>query len=98
MDASGQMKYSFGAIDGLAADIGTRVKTIEGLLGDLGNQINQLQQTWDGAANAGFVQTKNTWFTASDDLNRVLQQIQIAVSQTNTDAQSTESKNAGRWS
>ena len=93
----GQMKYSFGAIDGLAADISTRVKTVEGLLGDLGGQINQLQQTWDGAANAGFLQTKDTWFSAAGDLNRVLQQIQIAVSQTNTDAQATESKNAGRW-
>ena len=93
----GQMKYSFGAIDGLASDIGTRVKTIEGLLSDLGGQINKLQSTWEGSANTGFVQTKNNWFSASEDLNRCLQQIQIAVSQTNTDAQHTESKNASRW-
>jgi ESAT-6 family protein len=93
----GQMKYGFGAIDGLASDISTKVSNIEGLLGDLGGQIDKLQSTWDGAANTGFVQTKNKWFSASEDLNRVLKNIQIAVSQTNTDAQHTEKKNADRW-
>jgi ESAT-6 family protein len=94
----GQIKYGFSAIDGLAGSIGTQVSTIEGILGDLGNQINQLQNTWVGSANEGFVATKNKWFSAADDLNKVLKQIQIAVQQTNSDAQSTEQKNAGRWS
>jgi len=93
----GTVQYGFGAIDGLASDIGTRVSSIEGLLSDLGGQIDKLQSTWNGAANTGFVQTKNNWFTASDDLNRVLKNIQIAVSQTNSDARSTENKNAARW-
>jgi len=93
----GQMKYQFGAIEGLASGIGTQVAAIEGILGDLGNQINQLQNTWEGSANEGFVQVKNTWFQASDDLNRVLKQIQIAVQQTVQDAQQTEQKNASRW-
>jgi early secretory antigenic target protein ESAT-6 len=93
----GQMKYTFGAIEGLASSIGTQVAAIEGILGDLGGQINQLQNTWEGSANAGFVQTKNNWFSASEDINRVLKQIQIAVQQTVQDAQHTESKNASRW-
>jgi WXG100 family type VII secretion target len=97
MDGSGQMKYEFGAIEALAGQIGTQVSSIEQILGDLGNQINQLQNTWQGAANTGFVQTKTNWFQASDDLNQVLKQIQIAVQQTVQDAQSTESKNAARW-
>ena len=92
-----QVKYSFGAIDGLASDISTRVKNIENVLTDLGNQINKLQDIWVGAANTGFVQTKNDWFNASEDLNRVLNNIQIAVTQTNQDAQHTEKQNASRW-
>jgi WXG100 family type VII secretion target len=93
----GTVQYGFGAIDGLASDIGTRVQSVEGLLSDLGGQIDKLQSTWDGAANTGFLQTKSKWFSASEDLTRVLKNIQIAVSQTNTDAQHTEKKNASRW-
>src|SRR6266496_2270155 len=96
MDGS-QMKYQFGAIEGLASGIGGKVSSIEGILGDLGGQINQLQSTWQGSANEGFVQTKTQWFQASDDLTRVLKQIQIAVQQTVQDAQHTEQTNAARW-
>jgi early secretory antigenic target protein ESAT-6 len=92
-----QVKYSFAAIDGLAGDISTRVKNIEGVLSDLGAQINKLQSIWVGSANEGFVKTKTDWFNASEDLTRVLNNIQIAVTQTNQDAQHTESQNTARW-
>jgi WXG100 family type VII secretion target len=93
----GSIKYGFGAIDALASGIGTQVSTIEGILGDLRNQINQLQNSWEGSANTGFVATKDKWNQAADDLNQCLHQIEIAVQQTNEDARSTESKNAARW-
>jgi early secretory antigenic target protein ESAT-6 len=93
----GTMKYDFGQIGALAGDINTRVSSIEQILGDLGSQINNLTTIWEGAAKGGFQQVKQNWFTAADDLNRVLKQIQIAVTQTNDDAQATENKNTARW-
>jgi 6 kDa early secretory antigenic target len=93
----GIMKYSFGAIEGLAADINNRVGAVESRIADMDTKINQLTDMWEGSANVGFVQTKTAWKNAATDLNRVLKQIQIAVTQTNSDAQQTESLNARRW-
>jgi early secretory antigenic target protein ESAT-6 len=93
----GTMRYTFGAIDALAGDIGARVAAVETRLGDLQSKINNLTAIWEGAANEGFRQTKQQWETAAADLNQVLKKIQIAVNQTNADAQQTENINKGRW-
>ena len=61
MDGSGQMKYQFGAIEGLASGIGGKVSAIEGVLGDLGGQINNLQSTWQGAANPPALRQPGEW-------------------------------------
>lgn len=93
----GTMKYGFGAIDALQGDIGQRVTAVETRLGDLKSQIESVTAIWEGAANEGFRATKAAWEQAANDLNQVLKQIQIAVQQTNADAQATEMKNKGRW-
>lgn len=93
----GTMRYTFGAIDALAGDISTRVSAVETRLGDLQSKINSLVEIWEGGSSEGFRATKQQWEAAAADLNQVLKKIQIAVNQTNTDAQHTEKLNEGRW-
>jgi early secretory antigenic target protein ESAT-6 len=93
----GTMRYDFGAIEGLQGDIGARVTAIETRIADLKAQIDNVTQIWEGSANEGFRATKAAWEQAATDMNQVLKQIQIAVMQTNTDAQATERQNASRW-
>lgn len=93
----GTMKYTFGAIDALAGDIGARVSAIETRLGDLKSKIDNVTAIWEGSANEGFRNTKQQWENAATDMNQVLQKIKIAVDQTNADAQQTENINRGRW-
>lgn len=93
----GTMRYTFGSIDALAGDINARVNAVETRIADMAQQINRLTEIWQGAADEGFQATKQAWVTAGEDLNRVLKNIQIAVTQTNQDAQSTENLNASRW-
>jgi ESAT-6 family protein len=93
----GTMRYDFGAIDGLAGDISSRISATENILSDLSNQVNNVTQIWEGSANEGFRVTKGKFEQAYGDLVQVLNQIKIAVTQTNEDAQATESKNASRW-
>jgi WXG100 family type VII secretion target len=91
------MKYSFGAIEGLAQDINNRVAAVESRIADLNSKINNVTQIWEGSANSGFQATKKAWTDAATDMNATLKKIQIAVSQTNMDAQQTERMNTQRW-
>jgi ESAT-6 family protein len=93
----GTMKYGFGAMDALAGDISSGSARINGLLEDLRSQINSVGSSWEGEAQGAFMQLKNNWESAANDLNAVMARIGTAVQTTVQDAQATEKSNAGRF-
>jgi WXG100 family type VII secretion target len=94
---SERIKVTFGAMETLAADIRGQVAAIEGNLNDLGQQIRNLEQDWEGSAAGGFQATKQKWFTAADSLRGVLARIEMAVVQSTDGYSQAEQKNAARW-
>jgi WXG100 family type VII secretion target len=92
-----QIKVSFGAMETLASDIRGQVAAIEGNLADLGSQIRNLEQDWEGGAQAGFQATKQKWFDAAENLKAVLARIEMAVVQSTDGYNQAESRNAARW-
>jgi 6 kDa early secretory antigenic target len=93
----GSMRYDFGAIEGLAGDVNSRVAAVESRLGDLKQKIANLTAMYEGSAAGGFQATRNAWDNAATDLNAVLKRIQIADTHTNDSAQQTERANTNRW-
>lgn len=92
------VKVSFGELGALGGDIDNRVRQVETLLNDLGQQIRTLEGTWEGSANEGFQAEKNRWFTSADSLRGTLARIATAVHTANENYQGTEKSNAARWS
>ncbi|HEU5472148.1 MAG TPA: WXG100 family type VII secretion target [Actinophytocola sp.] len=97
MNGDGYMRYDFNAIGELAGSINGRVQAIQTLVEDLRAKVDNLSSMYEGAASAGFQQTRTTWNSAADSLNAVLARIAVAVNKTNEDAQNTERLNTGRW-
>lgn len=94
---SEQIKVTFGAMEQLAGDIRGQVAAIEGNLNDLGQQIRNLEQDWEGGASGGFQATKQKWFDAADNLRQVLARIETAVVQSTDGYNQAETRNAARW-
>lgn len=92
-----QVNVDFGAVEELGGNIDNRVQAISSHLDDLASQIKKLEGIWEGSAQAGFQQTKNTWFTSAEDLKQVLARIATAVHTANANYQQTEHANASRW-
>jgi early secretory antigenic target protein ESAT-6 len=97
MPDSQRIKVSFGAMETLAADIRGQVSAIEGNIADLGQQIRNLENDWEGGASAGFQATKAKWFDAAENLKMVLARIETAVVQSTEGYNAAETKNAARW-
>ncbi len=92
-----QIKVTFGSMEQLAGDIRGQVAAIEGNLNDLGSQIRNLEEIWQGSAAGGFQMTKQKWFDAADNLRQVLARIETAVVQSTDGYSQAEQKNAARW-
>lgn len=93
----GDIKVTFGSLEQLSGDIHGQVAAIEGNLDDLGRQISNLEQIWEGGASAGFQSTKQQWFSSADHLKIVLAKIETAVIQSTDGYRDAEDRNTKRW-
>lgn len=93
----GDIKVTFGSLEQLAGDIRGQVSAIEGNLTDLGTQISNLEQLWEGGASAGFQATKQQWFNSAEHLKIVLAKIETAVVQSTDGYRDAEDRNTKRW-
>ena len=91
------MLYDFGSLDELAGSIDGRVNAMQTLIDDLRTKVNNLSAEYQGSASQGFLQTRDKWNNAANDLTAVLAKISIAVKKTREDAHATEQKNTSRW-
>lgn len=95
--SDGFVKVDFGQVAALAEQITSQSNKIESELDQLRQQISQLDQIWEGAASAGYQQTKAQWFQAADDLRTTLARIGAAVHAASDSYSSTEASNAKLW-
>lgn len=91
-----QIRVEHGQVDAMKADLKTRNDGIEHMLRDLGNQIKELEAMWEGSGSDAFRMQKDKWFTSADDLNKVLNQIVIAIGNINDNYRTTDSDAARR--
>jgi early secretory antigenic target protein ESAT-6 len=94
---AGQLKVNFGGRDAAAADIQSSANQIEGRLDQLESELAPLRSDWTGAASESYQQAKAKWDAAMRDMKALLADVGMAVTQSNSDYQSTENANQARW-
>lgn len=91
------MRYVFGAIDQMTAQIDAKQATLNGKLDELKQIIAPLVADWEGAASESYQDKQRQWDTAALELNQVLESVGNAVGQGNADMQAREAANRGMF-
>jgi WXG100 family type VII secretion target len=91
------LKVNFGALEAAAQDIQGSARQIQGRLDQLDRELQPLKADWTGAASEAYQVAKAEWTRAITDMQALLQQLGVAVSQSNAEYQSAERANQGRW-
>lgn len=94
---AGEMRVTFGALDTAASDIQGSANQIQGRLDQLDSELAPLRSQWTGSASEAYQNAKAQWTTAMMDIQALLAQVGTMVTQSNSDYQSAESTNQGRW-
>jgi 6 kDa early secretory antigenic target len=97
MANDGVLLVNFGALQQASADIQKAVNTLQSQLDQLEKDAGPLVDTWDGAAKQAYAERQQTWRSASQDLQNILQNIKIAVDQSAEDYVSTEKQATQRF-
>jgi WXG100 family type VII secretion target len=93
-----QLKYSFGEIEALTAEIGSDVGKLQAAHDELKSYVQNLAASWESQAQEAYLGTQQKWDQANADLIATLHAIAQTVAQGNQDMQSTEARNASQWS
>lgn len=91
------MRYVFGAIDEVKAQIDVKQATLNGKLDELKSIIAPLVADWEGSASDSYQDKQRQWDSAAAELNQVLNTIGTAVGQGNADMQAREAANRGMF-
>jgi early secretory antigenic target protein ESAT-6 len=94
---SGNLKVTFGSLDGASADINSGANKIESRLDALESDLAPLRSDWTGEAQGAYTTAKAKWDAAIGDMKALLAEIGGAVAQSNSEYQSAEAQNRGRW-
>lgn len=94
---TGEIKATFGEISAAASTITSSSKAIDDLNDQLRNKVTSTLANWEGSAGEAYQGAQKAWDSASEDLNRVLASIGVAVQQASEAYQQAEQTNAGRW-
>lgn len=95
--SAGQLKVNFGALETAAADIQASANQIQARLDELDRELAPLRADWTGSASEAYQVAKTKWTQAVNDMQQLLAQIGTAVQQSNSEYQSAERANQGRW-
>ncbi|MFV2101958.1 WXG100 family type VII secretion target [Micromonospora sp. LOL_024] len=91
----GVLVVNFAALQQASADIQRALNTLDAQLGQLESDAAPLVASWSGAAQQAYEQRQARWRTASEDLQRMLRDIKLAVDESASDYLDTEKRNAG---
>lgn len=91
------MRYVFGAIDQVSAQIDAKQAALNAKLDELRQIISPLVADWEGAASESYQDKQRQWDSAALELNQMLEQVGTAVSRGNADMQAREAANRGMF-
>lgn len=91
------LKVNFGALSTAAADIQASSTKLERILDDMDRSLAPLRANWDGDASSAYTTAKSKWTTAITDMKALLNDVGRRVDQSNSEYQSAERQNTGRW-
>jgi early secretory antigenic target protein ESAT-6 len=91
------IKATFGEIEAAAATITSSSKAIDDLNDQLKQKVTSTLAGWEGSAGETYQQAQASWDSASEDLNRVLASIGVAVQQAAEAYRQAEQQNTSRW-
>ena len=91
------MRYVFGAIDEVKAQIDVKQASLNSKLDELKQVIAPLVSEWEGAASQTYQDKQRQWDSSAIQLNQVLDTIGRAVGQGNEDMQAREAANRGMF-
>jgi WXG100 family type VII secretion target len=94
---NGLLLVNFGALQQAGADIQKALNQLQSQLSDLDRDAAPLVATWSGAAQAAYSERQRKWTAAADDLAAILRNIKIAVDESASDYQRTESQAQKRF-
>ncbi|GIF15097.1 WXG100 family type VII secretion target [Actinoplanes teichomyceticus] len=86
----GVLLVNFGALQQAGADIDKALRTLRSQLDQLERDAAPLVATWAGDAQEAYAQRQARWRAASTDLESILRQIRVAVSESAADYVATE--------
>ena len=93
----GEIKVTFGALEGARADVASTAARISGRLDDLRRAVGPLAGTWDGQAAQEYQARQRQWDAAAADLTRVLVDVGRALGEAHDGYRAAENANAGLW-
>jgi len=93
----GEIVVNFAALSQASADITKALTGMHGELSGLEQGIKPLLAQWDGDAKAEYEQRQREWTSASNDLARLLKDIQIAVDKSAEIMLARERTNKGKF-
>jgi len=91
------MRYVFGAIDQVTAQIDAKQATLNSKLDELRQIISPLVAEWEGTASESYQDKQRQWDSAALELNQVLEAVGSAVGQGNANMQAREAANRGMF-
>ena len=91
------IKVDFGQIEAGSQQITATATQIDQLLDDLHNQIQDLENIWQGSTSGDFQNTKHKWEQSAHDLQQVLASIGAAVNSAHEAYLQTEATNSASW-
>jgi 6 kDa early secretory antigenic target len=92
------IRVNHGALEQAAADLKAYAGKIDGRLNDLEGQLKPLQSDWTGAAKESYHVAKGQWDKAIAEMIQLLNDVSIAVGESNTEYKSADARGAGRFS
>ncbi|CAM2860212.1 WXG100 family type VII secretion target [Skermania piniformis] len=91
------MKYEFGQMMQLAADIQTTSGRLTSSHDQLTRYVEGLVAQWESSARDAYRGVQQQWDLAHNDLITTLARISRVVAQGTSDMQATEARNAASW-
>lgn len=85
-------------LQGASDDLATAAQTIRARLDDLENDLAPLASRWSGQAQGSYAAAKAKWDTAMTEMNLLLQDISVVVSDSNQAYRDADRRGAQRFS
>ncbi|WP_104108232.1 WXG100 family type VII secretion target [Nocardioides sp. 616] len=91
------IRVNHGILEQAAADLKTYAGKIDNRLNDLEGQLKPLQSDWTGSAKESYHVAKTQWDKAIAEMIQLLEQVSVAVGESNTEYKNADARGAGRF-